>query len=127
MLHAVVLIADCQKGSGPRGTRRLEAATMRWVCDVGGCRGEARAWRASPCGGRLGSGMRCVCGLGEIRHDREERCGLADEEPVGGEGFECAHRSAEGFGWADDRAFRELAVEEDCWFGHDQVGLQELA
>ena len=56
-----------------------------------------------------------VCGLGEALHEGEEGWCLADEQSGVCEEGEGAHGRTGCFGGADDRADRELAVEEDLW------------
>jgi hypothetical protein len=55
---------------------------------------------------------------------REEIWRLSVEQPHGGQRLRSAEGSALGVRGPDDRAARELPIEEACWLGHDPVGLE---
>src|SRR4051794_19584414 len=63
----------------------------------------------------------------QLLEGAEELRRLADEQPVGRQGLDRAHRSPPRLGRANDRTDRELASQEDGRLGHDQVGLEVLA
>ena len=93
--------------------RRLFWSRCRIVCGSDRCASaRASGWRVLR---RLGAVSCGVCGLGEALHEGEEGWCLADEQSGVCEEGEGAHGRTGCFGGADDRADRELAVEEDLW------------
>src|SRR2546423_2059123 len=68
--------------------------------------------------------LRGVRGLRERLDAREEIWRLSVEQAHGGQELRRAEGSALGVGGADDRAARELPIEEARWLGHDPVRLE---
>ena len=68
-----------------------------------------------------------ICFACQLSYQVKEPVGLADEQPVGREGFYSRHRTACLYrGRPNDRNFREIPAEERAWLGHDQIGLEVL-
>jgi hypothetical protein len=68
-----------------------------------------------------------ICFACQLSYQVKEPVGLADEQPVGREGFYSRHRTACLYrGRPNDRNRREFSAEERAWFGHDQIGLEVL-
>src|SRR5580692_10695499 len=65
--------------------------------------------------------------LRKVMHLLKEFFGLADEQPVGREGFYSRHRTACLYrGRPNDRNRRKFSAEERAWLGHNQIGLEVL-
>ena len=68
-----------------------------------------------------------ICFACQLSYQVKEPVGLADEQPVGREGFYRRHRTACVYrGRPNDRNRREFSAEERAWLGHDQIGLEVL-
>jgi hypothetical protein len=68
-----------------------------------------------------------ICFACQPAYQVKERIGLADEQPVGREGFYSRHRTERLYrGPPNDRNRREFSAEERAWLGHDQIGLEVL-
>ena len=68
-----------------------------------------------------------ICFACQLSYQVKEPVGLADEQPVGREGFYSRHRTACLYrGRPNDRNFREIPAEERAGLGHDQIGLEVL-
>ena len=68
-----------------------------------------------------------ICFACQLSYQVKEPVGLADEQPVGREGFYSRHRAACLYrGRPNDRNRREFSAEERAWLGHDQIGLEVL-
>src|SRR2546427_8433775 len=74
---------------------------------------------ASPSSGAIGR-------LGQLRQGGEEGGRLAHEQACPCQEINCTHRRSLGLRRPNDGADGELAVEEDRWLRHDEVGLEGL-
>jgi hypothetical protein len=68
-----------------------------------------------------------ICFACQLSYQVKKPVGLADEQPVGREGFYSRHRTACLYrGRPNDRNRRKFSAQERAWFGHDQIGLEVL-